>query len=144
MPPSKISRPGDYKEFLRPERAVFFYKRRAVENIKGEYHMDYKQFYEDLENLIFNNKKYFSYLNHLSLYGQIESIIDDYKKTSEDLDDLKDKYEDLQNEHRFLNDGYNDLESENITLHEENGELNEKKDEYRGILIKHNLGEYLI
>jgi len=106
--------------------------------------MDYKQFYEDLEDLIYKNKNYFSHSNSLSLYDKIESIIDEYKKTSEDLDDLKDKYEDLQNEHRFLNDGYNDLENENVILNEENGELNEKKDEYRSILIKHNLGEYLI
>jgi len=106
--------------------------------------MDYKQFYEDLENLIFKNKNYFSYSNHLSLYDQIESIIDDYKKISENLDELKDQYEELKIENRLLNDGYNDLENENVILHEENGELNEKKDEYRGILIKHNLGEYLI
>jgi hypothetical protein len=50
--------------------------------------MDYKQFYEDLEDLIYKNKNYFSHSNSLSLYDKIESIIDEYKKTSEDLDDL--------------------------------------------------------
>lgn len=98
---------------------------------------DFEKFYDDVDSLLHKNKLRNKYSD---LYYDVDVIIDQYLE----LKDLKEEYDEVQSEYDDLKNSFDDLEEQNRDMEEVIEKLQNQIDEYRDILLKNNLSEYLL
>jgi hypothetical protein len=90
---------------------------------------DYEDFYNKIHSIVYSHKR------KLNI---VEPILEDA------VSEVFNKLVEIQDEHEILKDELRDIISNNDHLLKELNEFDSKILEYRSIILKNNLGEYLI
>ena len=106
--------------------------------------MDYEQFYNDIESLLFKYKNDFNVSRGGTLLDKVENVFYDYAEKINECSRLEDDISDSLGANSEYRNEIDTLQEENDTLITKLFQLEESINQYRNVLLENNLSEHLL